>query len=768
MSNGNYVSEEFIKDYYIESYGLLIKNKSLSSANDYSESTYYIENSTSNIYDRIPLRGEFDSFNGVKPCCLDIKVNNTYIESNFSFNELKGCYAYTPKSLLAYNYNLGNQASIILNLYVADSRPYSQILDIRNTQGRFGAYINDKTLYLVIFGTTYSTNVEVTEDVWHKLGISYSFSGSTFNFSVFYDNYTDLITKTLSNFSSDLTIYIGSYYSNGNALDILFGQIMDVLLLCTDITQSDFYNITGSNFGVSKSEYYDSLGRITKEVINYDGFEALTFNHTYDKTRVSSETIAGISRSYSYNSRNYISSITDSTYGSHTYTYDSRGYLMTDNQTSYTYDSNGNILTAGNLQFVYNSTYKDRLDSVGGTSINYYSNNPYYPSSFGNMSFTYEGKRLKTVTISSTRTITYYYDSDGIRYKKHDNNNGAITETLFYYDNNKLICEIRNGVRINYLYDSNGLMYGYVSSGISYYYIKDSLGIIHGIKNASNQVLATYTYDAYGNITSQNDSTFNRIKYKGYYYDEEIGMYYLLSRYYYPYFRRFLTPDNYTYLDFENINELNLFAYCTNNPVMYSDGSGHFPILALLIGIGIGALIGGVGAGVSSYKDGNRGQALIGDIIGGALVGGALGAASTLGGLAGAGYIGLKAAAISLGVSSLASYGAGVGSYALEHTWGRNEEWNPQAAFTKGAVVAVEGYVNFVLGAAFAQTGIWNSLNKGQFGSNYSFLRSGLGPVKSFGGATAMYLAENAGQMAARFAIKTAMTFPWIYLNKYL
>lgn len=201
---------------------------------------------------------------------------------------------------------------------------------------------------------------------------------------------------------------------------------------------------------------------------------------------------------------------------------------------------------------------------------------------------------------------------------------------------------------------------------------------------------------------------------------------------------------------------------------MYSDGDGNFPILALLIGIGIGALIGGVGAGVSSYKDGNRGKSLIGDILGGALVGGALGAASTLGGLAGAGYIGLKAAAISLGVSSLASFGAGVGSYALEHTWGRNEEWNPQAAFTKGAVVAVEGYVNFVLGAAFAQTGIWNSLNKGQFGSNYSFLRSGLGPVKSLGGATAMYLAENAGQMVARFAIKTAMTFPWIYLNKYL
>ena len=53
-------------------------------------------------------------------------------------------------------------------------------------------------------------------------------------------------------------------------------------------------------------------------------------------------------------------------------------------------------------------------------------------------------------------------------------------------------------------------------------------------------------------------------------------------------------------------------------------------------------------------------------------------------------------------------------------------------------------------------------------GSNYSFLRSGRVPFKSLVGTTAMYLVENAGQMVARFAIKTAMTFPWIYLNKYL
>ena len=55
--------------------------------------------------------------------------------------------------------------------------------------------------------------------------------------------------------------------------------------------------------------------------------------------------------------------------------------------------------------------------------------------------------------------------------------------------------------------------------------------------------------------------------------------------------------DSIEYLDTENINGLNLFAYCGNNPVMYVDRSGHFAISALIIGMaigfGVGALIGG-------------------------------------------------------------------------------------------------------------------------------------------------------------------------------
>ena len=48
---------------------------------------------------------------------------------------------------------------------------------------------------------------------------------------------------------------------------------------------------------------------------------------------------------------------------------------------------------------------------------------------------------------------------------------------------------------------------------------------------------------------------------------------------------RFLTPDSVSILDdtMDTINACNLYAYCNNNPVMYSDGEGSFPILTLIL-----------------------------------------------------------------------------------------------------------------------------------------------------------------------------------------
>ena len=67
----------------------------------------------------------------------------------------------------------------------------------------------------------------------------------------------------------------------------------------------------------------------------------------------------------------------------------------------------------------------------------------------------------------------------------------------------------------------------------------------------------------------------NPIRYRGYYYDVETGLYYLQSRYYDPEVGRFISPDSVDYLDPDSINGLNLYAYCGNNPVMNVDPTGH-------------------------------------------------------------------------------------------------------------------------------------------------------------------------------------------------
>ena len=67
----------------------------------------------------------------------------------------------------------------------------------------------------------------------------------------------------------------------------------------------------------------------------------------------------------------------------------------------------------------------------------------------------------------------------------------------------------------------------------------------------------------------------NPIRYRSYYYDTDLKMYWLTTRYYDPEVGRFISPDHYSYLDYQKLHGLNLYAYSKNNPVMYYDPSGH-------------------------------------------------------------------------------------------------------------------------------------------------------------------------------------------------
>ena len=161
---------------------------------------------------------------------------------------------------------------------------------------------------------------------------------------------------------------------------------------------------------------------------------------------------------------------------------------------------------------------------------------------------------------------------------------------------------------IVFLYDQGsmvGMQYTSPTNGTNvYYYLRNLQGDVIGIYDTSGNLKVKYNYDAWGNCTVASETTsialanVNPIRYRGYYYDTETGLYYLNARYYSPEWRRFISPDGAEYIDPETPNGLNLYAYCYNDPVNYVDPSGHFPVLACILGLtalfGMGLTIGGV------------------------------------------------------------------------------------------------------------------------------------------------------------------------------
>ena len=156
--------------------------------------------------------------------------------------------------------------------------------------------------------------------------------------------------------------------------------------------------------------------------------------------------------------------------------------------------------------------------------------------------------------------------------------------------------------------------------------------------DSNGNVVVEYCYDAWGTHTVSGSNltlaNLNPFRYRGYYYDTETGLYYLQTRYYDPEVGRFLNRDAVTYADPNTIGGVNLYSYCLNNPVIYSDPTGHFAITLTAIGLIAGAIVGATAGGVVAYSiaknNGVVGWELFGwtmlGVFGGGLLGAAIGA----------------------------------------------------------------------------------------------------------------------------------------------
>ncbi len=191
----------------------------------------------------------------------------------------------------------------------------------------------------------------------------------------------------------------------------------------------------------------------------------------------------------------------------------------------------------------------------------------------------------------NTKT-TYTYNEDGIRIMK----NFEGIKTRYLLDGTNIIAqEVTNGDSLDYIYffyDASGSPVGMNYLGYNYYYKKNLQGDIieiwgteDGTDNHTFRRLVEYTYDAWGNILQMNDTTdgwfkvgtANPFRYRGYYYDNESGFYYLQSRYYDPATGRFLNADMMEYIGLSGTTlGYNAFLYCENGAIARIDYTGYY------------------------------------------------------------------------------------------------------------------------------------------------------------------------------------------------
>ena len=155
--------------------------------------------------------------------------------------------------------------------------------------------------------------------------------------------------------------------------------------------------------------------------------------------------------------------------------------------------------------------------------------------------------------------------------------------TTYFNTKDGVILSQTDGINTWYFqYDTNGSPLGFVLNGTQYFYITNQMGDVLAITDTNGSIVGNYEYDAWGKVlTADTDlAKQNPLRYRGYYYNNETGYYYLQSRYYDSNICRFINADipEIAKISKSISSGLNIFAYCNNEPINTSDPTGHFTI----------------------------------------------------------------------------------------------------------------------------------------------------------------------------------------------
>jgi RHS repeat-associated protein len=216
----------------------------------------------------------------------------------------------------------------------------------------------------------------------------------------------------------------------------------------------------------------------------------------------------------------------------------------------------------------------------------------------------------KPHAVTQAGSNTYGYDANGNMINKagvsitydYDNRPAATGTTSFVYDSSgQRVKKITPGTTITYIgkhYEcTNGVCKKYVFAGSqriavktntdTWYYHPDHLGSSGIVTDSTGNKSEAIYYYPYGGTRQDIGVVSVKHKFTGQELDDETGLYYYGARYYDPQLGRFISADSIVQAPFDP-QTLNRYSYCRNNPIIYSDPSGHSWVSDWLDDAGLG------------------------------------------------------------------------------------------------------------------------------------------------------------------------------------
>ena len=330
---------------------------------------------------------------------------------------------------------------------------------------------------------------------------------------------------------------------------------------------------------------YDDNWELTRCTEKAEGGKKTVHNYTYDKigNRTSYEKIEdGVSKAkynYKYNDSNQLIKRTNAK-------------IWGDPGTTYSYDKDGNLIqecdkTNSADPVTYEYTAENRLAVVkqGGTVL---------------MAAMYDGDNNRVFELDNTYKWEDCYGDEVLipeNQRTEDGNSpkeqlaslvkggsNAKGYTLTEYindinrENTEVLAEYGSDekVRQAYTYGESGIgeRVSVDKSAESSYYLYDGRNSVTGILTETANLTNSYQYDPYGNLTSGTADGVNYYGYNGESTNVKTGLQYLRARYYNAENGTFTTEDS-DLGTTENPLTRNRYDYATNNPLNYSDPTGH-------------------------------------------------------------------------------------------------------------------------------------------------------------------------------------------------